>query len=254
MSQRAVYASTALAGSNKAGVLKPDADGYYTLVLGALDVYNSAGAFYPYESAKEVFKASSSLMRRIANGACRAEYGHPKMLPGMSQRDFLSRIMSIYEENVCAHIKEVVVDFNSLKDENGRPVIAVIGKVKPMGPRGADLEASLRNPHENVCFSVRSLTDDVLVGGVLRKHIRAIITWDYVNEPGIKVANKYASPALENFDEVSFTVAHLGSVRDFQKESKVSLESTGTVSAEEIIHDFGWDTPKASVKPPSMYW
>lgn len=254
MSQRAVYASTALANTNKAGVLKPDADGYFTVVLGALDVYNSAGAFYPFESAKEVFKASSSLMRRIANGACRAEYGHPKMLPGMSQRDFLSRIMTIYEENVCAHIKEVVIDYSSLKDEHGKPIIAIIGKVKPMGPRGPDLLASLQNPNENVCFSVRSLTDDVYVGGVLRKHIRSIVTWDYVNEPGIKVANKFASPALENFDEVSFTVAHLGSVRDFQHASGVSLESTGGIGAEEIMNDFGWTKSKDASLPPSMRW
>ena len=31
----ASYSCTALVGSNKTGVLKPDADGYYTVVLGA---------------------------------------------------------------------------------------------------------------------------------------------------------------------------------------------------------------------------
>ena len=58
MSNRATYSCTALLGTNKAGVLKPDAEGYYTVVLGALNFYNSAGDFYPYESAKKNYSVS----------------------------------------------------------------------------------------------------------------------------------------------------------------------------------------------------
>lgn len=253
MSTLATYVCTALAGTNKAGVLKPDRDGYYTVVLGALDVYNSAGAFYPWESAKQVFKDSSSLMRRIANGACRAEYGHPKRLPGMSMRDFIERILQIYEENVCAHIRKVWVTYDQVKDKNGRPVIAVLGEVLPCGPRGEALRASLENPSENVCFSVRSLTDDVRIGGVIHKNIRTIVTWDYVNEPGIAVANKFSAPSLENLDEMAVTAANLGSIRDYQESSGVSMESNGGVSAAEAMRDMGFDKPKILV-PGSARW
>lgn len=253
MSNQTTYACTALAGTNKAGILKPDTDGYYTVVLGALNYYNSAGAFYPYESAKEVFKASSSLMRRIANGACRAEYGHPKKAPGMSMRDFLDRVMQIYEENVCAHIKEVKIDYTSVKDpKSGRPVISVIGKVKPCGPRGEALRASLENPNENVCFSVRSLTEDVRVGAEWHKHIRSIVTWDYVNEPGIAVANKFASPALESFAEVPFTRSQIQDVASQQAANSLSMESNG-VTARSVMEEFGWDKVQAKA-PGSLVW
>ena len=68
MSNIAKYSCTALAGTNKVGRLKTDEHGYRQMVLGAYDFDNSAGATYPFESAKSLFESSSSLMRRIANG------------------------------------------------------------------------------------------------------------------------------------------------------------------------------------------
>ena len=44
-----VYQNTTLVGSTKTGMLKPDANGYYELVLGAFDYHNSSGAFYPLD-------------------------------------------------------------------------------------------------------------------------------------------------------------------------------------------------------------
>lgn len=256
MGQRATYSCTALVGSNKRGVVKPDADGYYSVVLGALNVYNSAGAYYPLESAKELFAESGSLMRRISNGALRGEYGHPKFEPGMSKRDFIGRVMNIHEENVSHHIRAVTLDFDNVKDKNGRAVIAVIGEIKPAGPRGAELKASLENGHENVCFSIRSLTDDVLDNrGIVMKHLRQIITWDYVNEPGISVANKFSFPSMEGLQDVSFTISHLNAVREHQRELGVSMESSNQVSVESVIQAFGWDKPiVASKTPPSAKW
>jgi len=254
---KATYSCTALVGSNKAGILKPDEDGYYTIVLGALDVFNSAGSFYPYESAKHLFAESSSLMRRIANGACRAEYGHPKKEKGWSDMDFINRLLVIEEKNVCAHIKNVTIDMASVKDKKtGRPVVALIGKVKPTGPYGHVLEAQLQNPNENVCFSIRSLTDDVVVRGVNHKNIRIVICWDYVNEPGISVANKYQSPALESLeDEVTFLAASFGNIRDYHKTTSVGMESSpATVSVESVIDAFGWDNDPADNIPASYKW
>lgn len=247
MSNRATYSCTALLGTNKAGVLKPDAEGYYTVVLGALNFYNSAGDFYPYESAKDLFSESSSLMRRIKNGACRAEYGHPKLQPGMSQRDFLARILSIHEDKVCAHIKEVILDDKSVKDIDGKPVMAIVGKVKPCGPYGAVLKESLDNPSENVCFSIRSLTKDVYDGIVNKKNLLQIICWDYVNEPGISVANKYQSPALEGINDktINFSVEQLTDIRDKQ------LKQVGMESAKTVVDDVIKQLVKNNSKVPT---
>lgn len=239
--QRASFACTALLGTNKAGILRPDADGYYTLVLGALDIYNSGGAFYPYESAKQLFKESSSLMRRISNGALRGEYGHPRP-NGMNMRDFLGRVMDIYEPNVCCHIRKVWIDNKtSVRDERGRPVIAILGEVKPAGPMGPALQASLDNPSENVCFSIRSLTEDHTVAGTTYKNLKTIVTWDYVNEPGLSVAKKWHSPALESIEEdLPVMPAHLAALRNTQMlNARLGMESNG-LTVEAAMEDLGW--------------
>lgn len=258
--QRASFACTALLGTNKVGVLKPTEDGYYPVVLGALNIYNSGGAYYPYDSAKSLFLESSALMRRIANGALRGEYGHPRPA-GMSTRDFLMRVMDILETNVSHHIRKVWIDYSGqVKDSSGRACIAIMGEVKPCGPMGAALLESLNNPSENVCFSIRSLTNDQMVGGTLFKHLKTIVTWDYVNEPGLEVAKKWHAPTLESFTESSFVPEQLQAVQQQQEEMRkvVGMESNGGLTAAEIMADFGWDKVTVAVEsieiPPSARW
>ncbi|MBN22762.1 MAG: hypothetical protein CL678_15865 [Bdellovibrionaceae bacterium] len=250
MSQRATFACTALLQTGKKGILKPDDEGYYPVVLGAYDVCNSAGALYPLQPALDVFKSSGPLMRRISRGACRGEYGHPKRLPGMTDREFLHRVMQIYEERVCFHIRDVTLDSGTVKDENGRPVTVVCASIKPCGPLGHLLEASLKNPNENVAFSVRALTDDFMERGQLIKHTRSIVTWDYVNEPGLAQATKYNSPALESAEEVLFTRQQVESLVERQSVG-ASMESF--YSPSDIVRDMGWNEPKRQL-PGSMNW
>lgn len=241
---------TALLGTNKSGTLKPDADGYYTVVLGALDVYNSTGAYYPEASAKHLFQKSASLMRRIASGNLRGEYGHPRPQPGMSTDDWVNRVRDIYEPNVCMHIRKVTVDYTSFRNERGQPVITIVGEVKPSGPKGPALKESLDNPHEDVCFSIRSLTNDDFQFGRVTKHIKLIVTWDYVNEPGLAQAHKWNSPALESHDkdtmvgdyqarELSEKLILPGQLMAMQKRMKasgaVAMESDSGVSLESIF-------------------
>lgn len=256
MSQSATYSCTALMGTNKAGVLKPDADGYYEVVLGALDFYNSAGAYYPFQSAKELFEESSSFMRRVKSGCLKGEYGHPKFLPGMSKRDFVGRVLNIHEECVSHHIRDVRIETEKVKDKNGGKVVAIIGYVKPTGPMGQHLKDALENKHENVCFSIRSLTNDVYDNrGVLIKHIQQIITWDYVNEPGISVANKYQAPGLEGLHNVKFSFENLQEYKSHRLEMGVGIENTSGVSPEDVIKAYGWDKPGYILKtPPSVRW
>lgn len=84
------YGCTALLGTNKAGVLKPDAQGRYDMVLGALEYPNSVGDIYTLKSAQEFFKPGSSLMRRVGKGQLRSEYGHPKTTRSIRKRIFNS--------------------------------------------------------------------------------------------------------------------------------------------------------------------
>jgi hypothetical protein len=252
------YGCQALVGTNKAGVLKPDKDGYYNgIVLGAFNVFNNGGAYYVFsERVKAMFEKSSQLMRRLADGALRSEYGHPRLLPGMKPSEFLTRVLDIYEPNVCCHIRSVSLDFNQITDKNGQTVVAVLGSIKPMGPMGASLKASLDNPNENVCFSVRSLTDDRAFGGTIQKDIKLIVTWDYVNEPGIQVAKKWNSPSLESIIEQKVTPAQLRLVVDNTRRQGKGMESTYHM-AEELARVLGWDKedPKSPIiLPRDLSW
>jgi len=250
-----------MVGTNKTGALKPDAQGYYRVVLGALNFYNSAGQYYPLNpDVEKLFEASSILMRRASTGTLRSEYGHPKFQPGMSKKDFLYRIMDIHETNVCCHIHKIEIDKESVKDKQGNPIVTIIGWVKPSGPRGDVLRAQLEDPNENVCFSIRSITDDYLEpSGRILKVIREIYTWDYVNEPGISIANKWASPSLEHMTDISFTREHLVLARNMAMQSNVGMESDVYSNLTRTMESLGWDRPAARsesglILPPSARW
>lgn len=254
MPRKAVYQCTALVGTNKAGKLKPNADGYYTLVVGGLNAFNSSGAYYPLGPAKSLFEDSSSFMRRIKNGNCKAECGHPKPTPGQTSRDFLQRVLQIEETRVCAHFRKIWLQEEGIKDAQGRPIIAIMAEVKPAGPMGPALKEALDNQHENVNFSIRSLTQDRMVpAGYLEKNIRQIICFDWVTEPGIPAANKYSSPALESFEETALVPEHLEAIESQYKELGVAVENSGLEGLRQAL---GWDTPNTprTAMPVSATW
>lgn len=194
------FTETIFSNKNKKGVLQADSDGYFTFVMGGLNTYNSAGEYYVAEGVVPMFEASTHFMRRIRNGALYAELGHPKRQPGMGLEDFYRRIVTIDETNVCAHISELWLDFNFGKNnpELGNPeFVAIMGKVKPSGPKSASLEQSLSNHKQNTAFSIRGLTENKERGGRTERKLTEIITFDNVAEPGIAAACKAYNPGLE---------------------------------------------------------
>ena len=153
------FTSTRLVGTGKKGIIKPDETGYYTFPMGGLNAFNSAGEYYTLEGAVELFRESSILMRRMDKGYLKSELGHPKKIPGMSDDQYLERIMTIEETNVVAHIKELWLDhdFGIKNPQFKNPaLVAIMGKIRPSGPHGPALEASIQNPCENVGFSIQT--------------------------------------------------------------------------------------------------
>jgi hypothetical protein len=196
------FTETVFTDKDKKGVLKPDGDGYYSIVLGALNTYNSANEYYTSEGVLELFESSSILMRRIKNGYLYAELGHPKKIPGMSMEDFYNRILTIEETNVCSHISSLTLDFNFGKKNpefGNDKMIGIIGLVKPAGPKANALQLSLENPKQNTAFSIRALTENKHRNGRVERSLTSIITWDHITEPGISIACKAHSPGLEAY-------------------------------------------------------
>lgn len=220
------FQSTALVGTNKVGKLKPDENGYYPVVLGAFDCPNPNGDIYTFNSAKKLFTESSTFMRNILAGNMYGEWGHPKRQPGQTLAAYIKRCMIIDETNIAFHVKKVAINDTDVKDKNGNVIISVIGWIKPVGPKAAEFREMLENPDQNVSFSVRCTTDDVPNGrGTMNRNVLNIICWDFVIHPGLEVATKYHSPALESYSETRFDSNVLMAIKAQEVRMPVGMES-----------------------------
>lgn len=258
------FTVTALKTKGKQGILKPDDDGYYPVNLGALNTHNSIGEYYVRKGAEELFHASSSLIRRITKGNLKAEEGHPVQEVGMSDNSYMYRVHEIREANVCGHFKSVVLDFDAAEELRGKTpqatgtalkhqgdMIPIVGWVKPAGPQYKSLELGLTNPNENVCFSVRGFTDDFFDGGVCYRVLKQIITWDRVTEPGLAIANKFDTAALESYLDQRVTqgmVAELLTPKTLRMATEDSKEIIG-----ELVRLYTRDTG-VKVSPAWKDW
>lgn len=249
---------TMLAGTNKQGILKPDASGYYTLVVGSYGTKNSAGMFYDGPSGEAMFAEGTPLMRRLKKGVLFMEFKHPEpfqdLLIGgrpvrkpMNDSEYLMRIRMIDDNRVCAHIRSLsIIDG---QNEHGQPVKLVVAEAKPYGPFKQVFQDSLDNPSINTYCSVRSITQDDMVRGI--KYTREISTWDFVGEGGIFTANKYNSPALESFVETERVITPdvLWNVQDeAAKRAGIGMESAGA-DVTELAQILGWERSRAVRKP-----
>ena len=243
------FGSTKLNRLGKEGVLRPDSDGLYTMVIGGLNIKNHSGAHYVSHDVIKLFASNSVLMRRLENGALRGEIGHPKREPGMTDRDYAERTLKIYEDKVCFIIKDLWLDEEYGRNTEGEndDVIAIVAKIKCVGPYGHVLKEMFADPDQNVAFSMRCISRDVVYNGVEYRKIITLYNWDMVNKPGIAVANKYDNPTTEDIDdcpslaayaEYLETPAHI--TMEDSKELLTVLERTRNV--------FKVDTPVSSYK------
>ena len=238
------FTETVFSDKNKKGVLVPDSDGYYTVVVGALNTYNSAGEYYTAEGALQLFENSSHFQRRIKNGALYAELGHPKKVPNMSMEQFYSRVVSIEETNVCGHFSEINLDFDfgRKNPEFKNPdLIAIIAKVKPAGAKANALQLSLESGKQNTAFSIRVLTENKYVNGRVERRLTNIITFDHVIEGGVSCAHKIHAPGLEQRVATESLVEDvLNTTVDKNVLKKVlvnNLSHIGTESSHEMFND-----------------
>ena len=241
------FVATPLAGANKTGILRPNANGYYRMYVGALNVINSAGMYYPYEAAKHIFTdGSSEFMRRVADRSLRGELGHPKRLPGMTDAQFFGRLLSIYEDNVCVFFNEIILDFENSYDEQGNKVIGILADLMPDGVHANVLQRQIDNPDANCSFSIRSFTRDHLVGAMMHRDIKKVVTFDNVNEPGIGLAKKKYAPGLENRNVITMDsgdelIVSQGTVEEAIRQAKMApgLESRNILEVD-LFKQFGW--------------
>lgn len=231
-----LYDNQVLNAKGKKGVLTPDADGYRTTVLGAVGCYNTKGEFYlADQSVVDLFDGSGLFMDMVARGLLMAEDEHP--MPNIEEGTidartgeinlpaYIARLRYYDPDRICAHIKNVqlVSNRDGTVPEASKDAIIILGDTKPVRERGKYLEEAFKNPHENVSFSIRSMTTQETVRGVRYKTIVEVLGFDRVARGGIKGAVKYNSPALESGFE--FSPAVVEAIRKASESDMVSLES-----------------------------
>jgi hypothetical protein len=253
------YQPTILQGTTKKGKLRCDPDGYYDMIVGGFDTYNSAGAYYTFNSAKSHFDSSHHFQRRIAGKKLFGEAGHPKPIPGMSKQDWMIRVLTIDEKSVSHHIKELHIDDSLFRNKDGGRIVTVFARLKPAGPFAESLGLSLDDNDQDTAFSIRSITMDRInpVNGVLTKEMQEIVTYDWVIEPGIEQATKYHNPALEQLDLHTFTQQNLNDAIARARDLFTGMESDDIVERLERLKrqpEIPRGIVGAAVLPRSAHW
>lgn len=231
----ASYGNIALPSSGKQGILKVLDKGYYEIILGAFSAFGNGGWLYDLDSARRYVEQDAEFLFALNNGRMSSEWGHPVREAGMTDQEWFVRINEIRESNTCCHIRRIRISMDTVKDEHGRWVAAVIGEICPSGKQASDFRNMLENPHEDVNFSVRSFARKNFSN--MTKHITKIVTWDSVRSPGIAVASKYNTPSLESkahvaqiLDTAEFNLQRLR--RSFEEPcNDVSFESAAPMIA-----------------------
>lgn len=224
MSSQVVFEFTRMKAAGKNGTIKPDASGYYDVILGAFNIHNASKAYYPFNEVKNLFTKSSDLMERVGNGQLYGEWGHPKPDPGMSDREYLIKLLTMHEEHTSHHIRRIELD-ESFKSPEGGMCVGVWGSVKPYGPKGQHVQEGLNTPDINFAFSLRSISQDRRApDGTLIKVPVKIQTYDAVLEQGIGVADKVHNPAVESKKHV-FTVSDIEGALELANRRGSGLES-----------------------------
>lgn len=205
-----------------------DDQGWYQVNLGALNAFNAHGHFYVAEGVRDLIENSDSRIgKKLREGYLEGEQEHPVYMPGMSKVDFLIRVMKIDPDRKSHHIKKIEVVDSGVPVGGGfnGNVLNLVGWVKPMGNKGHLLKESLDDPEVNTAFSVRSLTDDVYDNrGTLIKKITTLITFDWVNEPGILTANKFDSKRVS---VESYNIPLTFNSEDFDRIEKYIKDNNG---------------------------
>ena len=233
--------------TGKKGLITPDANGYYVQVVGALASSSANGFDYPNNANNRniINSPHGILQQRIQKKRLCGEYYHPRP-PGMSDLAWRARVAHIHEENVSHHIRKVYVEDTPTKLRDGRYVFLILAELKPSGPYGPALLASIKNPDEDVCYSIRAFSDESLNGINIAKHFKNVVTWDHVNDPGVDEASKFECPVLES---LIYTEKDLRA--EIYQGEGVTMENKRN-EVEIIRTSLGWN--KTQILPASMNW
>ena len=234
-----VFGCNMLAGAGKKGVLKPDKLGRYPMVLGAFNADNSGGIHYLFDGAKRILNdVNSDINRKIKKGQLYGEAGHPKKF-GLSAADYAERWATVVDANAAWQIHEYKLSEKPIKNHAGENVVVVTGFLVPWSPFDLRIKQSFESPTMNTGASIRTVANQGIVGGIFMRDVVSLITWDNVLEQGMPGANKFLTPACEDFSNEAIYEEHGGFdglqyTREFAEAYEHNLLVKQTLAGENI--------------------
>ena len=219
------FGVSSLAGTNKAGHLKQDEQGFVDgLCLGAICSMNTKGEVYDIDDiVLNLFSDASGFMRQVRDGRAKGENGHPEMLPGEDEESFVHRFMKINENRECAFHAKIYLASKPVAGNGGPSILPIYGKTAPSGELGYVLQGAIARPEENICFSVRGATINQPRHGITYRYLRDIVAFDKVNDSGLPDAVKWKSIALESAGR---SLSDLTSANPYMLEKSVNEVAT----------------------------
>jgi hypothetical protein len=215
-------------------------DGSYEIIAGAYNVHNYAGEFYRLtDGVRELFSHEGQYSTKVYMGRGKSEYFHPDYSVFKTEKEVRDRANIIMDERVCGIITKVrLVDAGFSERGLNQPNIHyVVINIKPDGPFGSRLEASLNDPTHDSAFSVRAWYDEArnqYNHEVVKIHTH-IIGYDFVEDrQGVPVANKSTSLSLESRDVADFTFEDIKNMEELYTGIKQTLSEESEIS--EIDH------------------
>lgn len=228
-------------GSDGKGGQIPDKDGFYTTILGALNIKNRAGEAYCWPLSKPAFSDESILRRKLSYNSLISEMDHPVRSDYKDEEEYDRRLGTYLNNRKCAIIKEVWLDEtgsisknipSNLIWPNSVPVL-IMGKVKPVGIFGGLLDEAFKDPDQNVFFSMRTISRRNRLTGAL---ILDVLTgFDWVTEGGLIVSNSWLATASNSFKINESSIDSMKSFLDENSNSNNYLEDSSKEYFKEIV-------------------
>lgn len=220
-------------GNNK---VETREDGAYKVILGALNAYNIHSEFYLVDGVKNLLENGGyhSMASKLKRGLLKGECRHPFKEPGMTDTSFVNRNLIVDNGSASHHILEVLLEETDEVEANNAKVVLIWAWIKPTdNDHGRALRADLDDESVNVAFSVRCFSVLRNINGIMSRFITNIITWDWVDNPGIaravKPATSKSSLTTESaIHDVSVTANMLDELKDMN--NVITTENSGTLS------------------------
>jgi len=200
------------------GIIAPNEDGVYKIIVGGLNIYSPNGFYYKYTEKTHKALTSGAFKIKLEAGKVKSEDNHPNFSEIPTDAGKVARMLKIDDDNAVGVIVDVeVIKSDKLDPIFGEPVYYIVASIKPEGPKANVLIKLLEDPNAELCFSVRSFSDKYEKNGIMVKEQKLFVTWDRVTNPGHYVAKKSYTNAntldIESVDEYVFTELEIKNIR-----------------------------------------